>query len=183
MAFGEAFLRLSEGSSEEAAWIPDYGHTMIYAFRLSLGDNNTDTYDDSIQPGTAWILFVACILYTNIVMLNLLIAIISLSFEKINGNADKASYQERARLISENNYLIPRSVKVALSGNNSYLVAIKEVNESQKAKGDEPAPAAPAPATAASSSNEPDFSGLETTLQGKINEVVREIWYSYNIYI
>jgi hypothetical protein len=88
MAFGEAFLRLSEGSSEEAAWIPDYGHAMIYAFRLSLGDNNTDTYDDSIQRGTAWILFVTCILYTNIVMLNLLIAIISLSFEKINGNAD-----------------------------------------------------------------------------------------------
>jgi hypothetical protein len=36
---------------------------------------------------TAWILFVLCVALTNIIMLNLLIAIISESFDKINSNA------------------------------------------------------------------------------------------------
>lgn len=67
----------------------------------------TDTFDDSIQPITAWLLFILCILYTNIVMLNLLIAIVSEAFAHINSNAENANYQERASLIAENQYLIP----------------------------------------------------------------------------
>lgn len=90
--FGEAFLRLSEASGEESKFIVDYPHALLYAYRLSLGDMSTDTFDTSVQPVTVWILFVICILYTNIVMLNLLIAIISESFALINSNAEQASY-------------------------------------------------------------------------------------------
>lgn len=72
-------------------------------------------------------------------MLNLLIAIISESFGKINGASEDAGYQEKARLISENNYLIPRSVKEAFSLKNHYLITVMEVNEGQKKK-EEPKP-------------------------------------------
>lgn len=113
LGFGEAFLRLSEGSSEDAAFLADYGHAMIYSFRLSIGDNDTETFDNTVQRGTVWVLFVLCILYTNIVMMNLLISIISQSFSKVNDNAEYANYQERARLIAENSYLIPKYRKVA----------------------------------------------------------------------
>jgi hypothetical protein len=53
---------------------------------------STDTFDDTIQPISVWILFVMCILYTNIVMLNLLIAIVSEAYALINDNADNANY-------------------------------------------------------------------------------------------
>ncbi len=43
--------------------------------------------------------------------MNLLIAIISKSFEKINERAELAAYQEKARIIYENSFLIPDYVK------------------------------------------------------------------------
>ena len=58
--------------------------SVVYTFRMSLADNDTDAFEDIAQPVTAWILFVACGLFTNIVMLNLLISIIGQSFERIN---------------------------------------------------------------------------------------------------
>jgi hypothetical protein len=47
------------------------------------------------------------LLVMNVVMLNLLVAIISKSFEEINEKWESAMYQERASIIAENSYLIP----------------------------------------------------------------------------
>jgi hypothetical protein len=65
-------------------------------------------------------------------MLNLLIALISESFGKINSNSISANYQERARLISENAYLIPASVKEAYCERQRYLIVADEVIEADK---------------------------------------------------
>ena len=73
---------------------------------MSLADNNTDPFEEVAQPITAWILFVACGLFTNIVMLNLLISIIGKSFERINEQAVVATFKERADLINDNAYLL-----------------------------------------------------------------------------
>ena len=81
----------------------------MYTFRISIGDTSTDNFNNSKQKVTVWIIFVLCALVTNIIMLNLLIALISESFNKINSDKMSANYQERARLISENTYLIPLS--------------------------------------------------------------------------
>ncbi len=64
---------------------------------------------------------------TNVVMLNLLIAIISESFNKINSNAVLANYQERARIIAENSYLIPNYKKKNHSKKNQYLLIAREL--------------------------------------------------------
>ena len=45
LAFGEAFLRLSEMSGDEHAFIDNYAYTFVYAFRLAIGDTATDTYN------------------------------------------------------------------------------------------------------------------------------------------
>jgi hypothetical protein len=126
LGFGEAFLRLSEGSTDKAQFIDDYPHAILYSFRLSLGDMQTDTFDDTVQPVMVWLVFVLCILYTNIVMLNLLIAIISETFALINNNADNANYQERASLIAENHYLIPDYRKRQFCEKNQYLIVVQE---------------------------------------------------------
>lgn len=91
IGFGEAFLRLSE-VSEDAAFLYNYAYSIIYSFRLSIGDNDTDSYNEAMQPVTLWFMFVASILFTNIIMLNLLISIISDSFGKVNSNAENANY-------------------------------------------------------------------------------------------
>ncbi len=48
LGFGEAFLRLSEGSNEDGKFIESYPHAILYSFRLSLGDMSTDTFDSSV---------------------------------------------------------------------------------------------------------------------------------------
>lgn len=54
-----------------------------------------------------WIIFCMVLLVMNVVMLNLLVAIISKSFEDINDMWESCMYQERASIIAENSYLIP----------------------------------------------------------------------------
>jgi hypothetical protein len=104
----------------------------VYTFRLSIGDTNTDTFNESGQNVTAWILFVLCALATNIIMLNLLIALISDTFASINSNSMSANYQERARLISENSYLIPTGKLIELDRNHSrYIVVADETPQVQ----------------------------------------------------
>ncbi len=60
---------------------------MIYTYRLGLGDMQLDAFGDGAKEyGTMWFLFLLMTVIVNIVMLNLLIAIISESFSKINSN-------------------------------------------------------------------------------------------------
>jgi hypothetical protein len=129
LGFGEAFLRLSQNSKDESQYLPNYAYSIVYAFRLSIGDTDTDNFNSGAQFVTTWIIFIMCALVTNIIMLNLLIALISESFGKINSNAHSANYQERARLISENSYLIPYSQKVKYCERGRYLVLADEIDE------------------------------------------------------
>jgi hypothetical protein len=50
LGFGEAFKRLSESSADDAQFIDNnnYAGAIVYVLRLSLGDFNTDQYNDSI---------------------------------------------------------------------------------------------------------------------------------------
>jgi hypothetical protein len=90
-AFGEAFLRLSEASEvntpedaeESYGFIKNYADCWVYAYRLSLGDSDTENFFNTIQPTTLWILWVICFILTNIVMLNMLIALIGESYNQV----------------------------------------------------------------------------------------------------
>ncbi len=90
--FAEAFLRLSDASASEGKFLDNYAHALLYTFRLSMGDMSTDTFNSTVQPVTVWLIFIACLAYSNIVLLNLLIAIISESFAFFNSNQEQASY-------------------------------------------------------------------------------------------
>lgn len=132
-AFGEAFLRVSEASDPEAAFITNYAMAWVYAYRLSIGDGDTSTFFDTIQPTTLWILWCLCLLLTNIVMLNMLIAIIGQSFEEVTSMQKPASYKERAAIISENAFLIPVYRKREMNDWNSYIITAMEVTEQEEA--------------------------------------------------
>jgi hypothetical protein len=79
---------------------------------MVLGDFDTTAFGTVAVP-YVWILFLACTVFNMIIMLNLLIAIISESFARINSVSLQASYQEKASIIAENDYLIPKSKKLS----------------------------------------------------------------------
>ena len=112
IAFNEAFTRIDEAfksDDEEAGKFQGINWAQGYAFTFALaaGDTRADNYDFSQAPVIVWIIFCMVLLVMNVVMLNLLVAIISKSFEEINEKWESAMYQERASIIAENSYLIP----------------------------------------------------------------------------
>lgn len=110
VAFSDSLLTLSNGNHENERFVTSYGDSIIYTYRIILGDFNVEDFDGC---GTAvvYALFILCTLFNTIVMLNLLIAIISETFSHVKENASNASYQEMASMISENSYLIPQKLK------------------------------------------------------------------------
>lgn len=67
-------------------------------------------------------LFIINTLATTVIMLNLMISIISNSFDKINSQGTQASYREKAGLIAENQFLLSAEVKQNWCLKNKYLL-------------------------------------------------------------
>ena len=88
-AFADAFLSLSNANPEDGARFvgSNFFSSLLYTYRTSLGDFQVDDFNNSAEYMTVWILFLLSSILVLIVMLNLLIAIISESFAKINSVA------------------------------------------------------------------------------------------------
>ena len=93
---------------------------------MVLGDFSSDDFGSIARP-YMWILFVLCTVINMIIMLNLLVAIISESFAKINEVSVQASYQEKADIIAENYYLIPEELRRSFCQPNKYLLIATDV--------------------------------------------------------
>ena len=101
VAFGDALRSISSVNPPDS--IDDLGQTVQYQFittwfdgvmfvyRMVLGDFDTTAFGVVAVP-YVWILFILCTLFNMIIMLNLLIAIISESFARINEVSDQAAY-------------------------------------------------------------------------------------------
>lgn len=61
-------------------------------------------------------------------MLNMLIAIIGESYNKIMEVQKQANYHERARMISENDFLIPNYRKRERDDEDNYIITAVEVS-------------------------------------------------------
>jgi len=128
-AFGEAFLRISEASSlnnPDAGFILNYADAWRYSFTISLAAGDTSNYFLCDQPTTLWILFSLCLIITNIVMLNMLIALIGETFHDVTDMRVQAFYQERASMISDNQYLIPLRRKKEMEDEHNYIITAIE---------------------------------------------------------
>jgi hypothetical protein len=109
--------------------------SVLYIYRMILGDFDTTSFG-TVSVTYVWILFLLCTVFNMIIMLNLLIAIISESFARINSVSVQASYQEKAGIIAENSYLIPQSRKDRFCETNQYLLIATDVEAEMKEKGD-----------------------------------------------
>lgn len=81
-AFGEAFYQISLGNEEsfiDAGWAGPI-NAVVFIYNICLGDFDLRGMSGRV-PGLVLLFFLACTLFNMIIMLNLLIAIISKSFE------------------------------------------------------------------------------------------------------
>lgn len=107
VAFGDAVYYINKSNTEGFIGGDNYIFGILFIYRMVLGDFATNEFGSNAVY-LMLILFVFCTVFNMIIMLNLLIAIISESFARINEEKDQAGYQERARFISENLYLVPK---------------------------------------------------------------------------
>lgn len=117
IGFGNSFLVLSLGNTNDIndpesknVFIDSYMNSILFSYRMMLGDFATDEFGEVAVP-LVWILFILFTVFNMIVMLNLLIAIISDAYAAVAEVSEQATYQERASMIAENNYLIPEDIK------------------------------------------------------------------------
>jgi len=86
MAFGNGFYIL-DGSGKDVIEVRtmgrDFWQTFAFTYQAGLGEFKTDNYADSNHEVIVWIIFVLCTLFIQILFLNMLIAIIADTFDKV----------------------------------------------------------------------------------------------------
>ena len=90
IAFGDAIYNINTSNNVEFV---DGGYigSIAFVYRMVLGDFDTGSFGEVAVP-YMWILFLLCTVFNMIIMLNLLIAIISESFARINSEKEQAGY-------------------------------------------------------------------------------------------
>ena len=90
VAFGDAMYNIN--TSNQSEFIEGgYLGSIAFVYRMVLGDFDTGNFGSVAVP-YMWILFLLCTVFNMIIMLNLLIAIISESFARINEEREQAGY-------------------------------------------------------------------------------------------
>ena len=98
----------------------------IYTYRLAMGDfslDSLDSFEDNFEKYFMWIVFLISSLFLVIVLLNLLIAIMGMTFSDVQAKISNLQIREKVLLISENESLFNRNQVFAKS---QYLIIIKE---------------------------------------------------------
>ena len=87
IAFGDALYSISTSNIGDSEFISGgFLGAIAYVYRMVLGDFDTDSFGEVAVP-YVWVLFLLCTVFNMIIMLNLLIAIISESFSRINSDS------------------------------------------------------------------------------------------------
>jgi hypothetical protein len=140
IAFGDSFRAISTSNLPQNQFIESWWESFTYVYRMILGDFSTEvtvlaggpvlstSYSSAgngfgaLAPYYCWGLFYMCSVLNLIIMMNLLVAIISDSFNKLNSMRVQANYQEKCDIIAENTYMVPAARKTAASASNCYLL-------------------------------------------------------------
>ena len=84
----------------------NFGQSLLYVYLTSVGEFSTDSFALGEDTGLLWAFFLMTTFFLSIVMLNMLIAMMGRSYEKISEKARASMLKERMLLIMENYFLI-----------------------------------------------------------------------------
>jgi hypothetical protein len=76
--------------------------TWMYTYLTGLGEFGTDDFGSHPNANILWIYFILCTILIQIVLLNLLIAIMGDTFDRVQEMKEEAKLKELCALISEN---------------------------------------------------------------------------------
>ena len=107
VAFANAFYIIGRNSDEEDGNLAGelFTDAFIFSYRMGLGDFITDGFTTRDQD-LLWVIFLINTIIILVVLLNLLLAIMGDTFDRVKDSARWIMYQELAQLIQENNFLV-----------------------------------------------------------------------------
>eukprot|EP00347_Sterkiella_histriomuscorum_P010847 403374696 len=134
--FADTFMRLSDGNDdEENQFTVNFIDAIMYSYSMILGGYDFENFGNFIRP-LVYFFWVLCTILDMIVMLNLLIAIISATFEEQNDNKKSAEYAEKAAIIAENHFVLVQSFKESYQPEDEpeqrHNEIIKNISESKE---------------------------------------------------
>ena len=121
-AFGNAFYILDRNSTEEENIIgKNFIDALIYSYKMGLGDFDTDNFGTRDEE-VLWVFFILNSIIVLIVLLNLLIAIMGDTFDKVQETQVSSIFKERASMILENEFIFSR---INMFKKAKYILTIK----------------------------------------------------------
>jgi hypothetical protein len=107
LAFANAFFILDGGTSgviadDDKITGTVWWETFLYTYMTGLGEFNPDDFPNSKNQAMLWVFFVLCSILIQVVLLNLLIAIMGDTFDRVQEIKEEAALKEKCKLISEN---------------------------------------------------------------------------------
>ena len=101
-----------------------YAEVFFGTYMIGMGEYDVDFDSASTAPLIMGFIFFAFTIAINIVMLNVLIALVSKAYEDVTGDAEMANYFERVNLIRENRMLVSKSASQGICAENEYLAMV-----------------------------------------------------------
>ena len=112
MTFGNAILILSEGRESplyKDYFSNDYMNVVLNQYELSLGEFDTNGFRPAGEGGDtiAWFTFIGATMITQIMFLNMLIAIMGDTFERVTEAKEQSALVEKIRILADYVYVVP----------------------------------------------------------------------------
>ncbi|CDW77734.1 wd-40 repeat protein [Stylonychia lemnae] len=126
IGFGTSFYILSNNNLKEkegAVFIESFWESFIFSYRMALGDFQLDDFPKATDIFLIYTLFVICSLFSAVILLNMLVAIMGDSFNRVNETSENQIVREHLQLIVENDFLFDRKKEFS---NVKYLIEIKD---------------------------------------------------------
>jgi hypothetical protein len=84
--FGTGFYILSNNNvgPDQEKFLTSFPFSIIYSYRMSVGDFQLDGFDKSEDYVLLWIMFLLCSMFSTILLLNMLVAIMGEAFNRVN---------------------------------------------------------------------------------------------------
>lgn len=132
LAFGNSYYILGRNSEEDNFTGDNIWEAFIFAFRTGFGDFNTDDFGTPDEV-LIWIIFFINTIIIVIILLNLVIAIMGNTFERVQETQESTKLREFANIIRDNEFLISRK---RLFGDIKYIIVVSPNKSADEQEGD-----------------------------------------------
>jgi hypothetical protein len=122
LSFGNCFFILARNGSGDLFTGGNYFRAFLYTYRQALGDFDTNDFSPK-DKNYLQFLWVLSTMITLIIFLNLLIAIMGDTFDRVQETAENNMLKELAALMVENELLVNRT---KIFGDAKYIILIQE---------------------------------------------------------